>query len=84
MKHKDINPTYYASKTIEPIEVIESWGLGFNLGNAIKYMSRAGHKDSGRSDLIKAANYLYREATGRWLPEEVMAAKDFRLVTENE
>lgn len=64
---------HYAAATIEPIEVIEAWGLGFNLGNALKYIARAGHKDSRADDLLKAANYAYREATGRWLPKELLA-----------
>ncbi|MEM8971739.1 MAG: DUF3310 domain-containing protein [Pseudomonadota bacterium] len=69
---KDINPDHYTSTSIEPIEAIEAWGLGFNLGNAIKYIARAGRKGNRRSDLIKAANYAYREATGEWLPEELL------------
>lgn len=69
-KHKDINPDHYTHKNLEPIEVIETWELSFNLGNAIKYIARI--KDDRRSDLIKAANYCYREATGRWLPEDIM------------
>jgi hypothetical protein len=32
--------------------------LGFNLGNAIKYISRAGRKDNTLEDLKKAKFYL--------------------------
>lgn len=66
-----IDPVHYKQHKIEPIDVIEDWGLGFNDGNALKYIGR--HKFSGtkRKDLIKAANYLYREATGKWLPREL-------------
>lgn len=63
-----IDPPPYTAATIEPIDVIESWGLGFNCGNAIKYMARAGLKDDRERDLEKALNYLHRELTGRWLP----------------
>lgn len=66
-----IDPKYYTDRKIEPIDVIEAWDLGFNLGNALKYIGRAGHKGDMRDDLIKAANYCYRAATGRWLPKEV-------------
>lgn len=67
-----IDPKHYTATKVEPIDVIEAWGLGFNLGNAVKYISRAGRKDSERDDLIKAANYCFREATGRWLPKEIL------------
>jgi hypothetical protein len=41
--------------------VIEAWELGFNLGNVIKYISRAGKKGSRIDDLKKAQWYLTRE-----------------------
>lgn len=64
-----IDPPHYKATSIEPIEVIEAWGLGFNLGNAIKYIARANHKGAAKADLLKAANYCYREATGEWMPK---------------
>ncbi len=47
----------------EAIKVIEAWGFGFNLGNVIKYASRAGKKDPTKEieDLEKAAWYLNRQ-----------------------
>ena len=56
------HPDYYKRGGIEAIDAIEAWGLGFNLGNVVKYIARAGHKtkDSLR-DLRKAAWYLDRE-----------------------
>lgn len=50
----------------EPIDVIESWGLGFNLGNVIKYVARAGHKHSSTAteDLTKARWYINRALAG--------------------
>jgi hypothetical protein len=47
--------------------VIEVWELRFNLGNAVKYISRAGKKDAGKfvEDLRKAAWYLNREIARR-------------------
>ncbi len=37
-------PHYKPGDTYETIKVIEAWGLGFHLGNAVKYISRAGKK----------------------------------------
>lgn len=57
-------PSHYTSgKTIEPIRVIEDWGLDFNLGQVIRYISRAGLKDDLLQDLKKARAYLTREIT---------------------
>lgn len=56
-------PAHYNSGKLEAIEVIEDWNLGFNLGNTVKYISRAGKKDPAKhlEDLKKAAWYLARE-----------------------
>ena len=51
-------PNHYARLWPEPITVINAWKLGFNLGNAVKYIARAGHKDSLEQDLKKAIRYL--------------------------
>jgi len=44
----------------EAIKVIDAWGLGFSLGNTVKYISRAGKKDPTKEleDLKKAKFYL--------------------------
>ena len=63
MKTDDkINPDHYNNTSIEPIDVIEDWGLGFHLGNAIKYIKRAGQKgeESFEDDISKAVWYLQR------------------------
>ena len=56
------HPDHYGGKenTYEAIKVIDAWGLGFHLGNVIKYISRAGKKDPKTliQDLKKAAWYL--------------------------
>lgn len=52
-------PKHYAGLTPEPIDVIESWGLGYHEGNVIKYVSRWRAK-GGVEDLRKAAEYLRR------------------------
>jgi hypothetical protein len=56
------NPPHYTRLSPQPIDVIESWGLGFNEGQVLKYVARAGHKegiDHGE-DLKKARYYLER------------------------
>jgi len=59
------HPSHYggADNTYEAIKVIEAWGLGFCLGNTVKYISRAGKKDTDKvvQDLEKAKWYLERE-----------------------
>ena len=57
------HPEHYGGKDdpCEAIKVIEAWGLGFNLGNVVKYISRAGKKGSAIEDLKKAQFYLDRE-----------------------
>lgn len=56
------HPTYYGGDTTyETIKVIEAWGLGFRLGNAVKYISRAEKKANRLEDLKKARWYLDRE-----------------------
>lgn len=57
------HPAHYGgeSNPYEAIKVIEDWQLGFHLGNAVKYISRAGKKGDTLTDLKKAAWYLNRE-----------------------
>ena len=43
IKGNPINPTHYDRLSPEPKDVIRSWELNFNLGNAVKYVARAGH-----------------------------------------
>ena len=57
------HPAHYTFGNIEVIDFIEDKKLGFHLGNAVKYISRAGRKDPARTveDLRKAAWYLNRQ-----------------------
>lgn len=56
------NPSHYTEgRKYEPIKVIKDWNLNFNLGNTVKYISRAGRKDDIVQDLKKAAFYLNAE-----------------------
>ncbi len=61
--HDPVNkPSHYMSKNgIESIDVIESFDLNFNLGNAIKYILRSGKKWNKAEDLRKAIWYIERE-----------------------
>lgn len=54
-------PKHYNKGKFEAIDVIEDWKLNFNLGNTVKYISRAGHKDDIIQDLKKSLWYLQRE-----------------------
>lgn len=56
-----VQPSHY-DLSIVPIDVIESWGLGFCLGNCVKYISRSGKKEGETTldDLRKARWYLDR------------------------
>lgn len=57
------HPSHYTGSKIEAWDVIEDWGLGFNLGNVVKYLKRAGKKDPTKTieDLKKARCYLDRQ-----------------------
>jgi hypothetical protein len=57
------HPAHYggADNPYEVIKVIEAWGLGFCLGNTVKYIARADHKAHRLEDLRKARWYLDRE-----------------------
>ena len=54
-------PHYHAGSVYEAIRVIEAWGLGFHLGNAVKYICRANLKDNRLQNLQKARWYIDRE-----------------------
>ena len=57
------HPNHYNSGRIEVIDFIEDKELGFHLGNAVKYISRAGRKNPGKTveDLRKAVWYINRQ-----------------------
>lgn len=55
------HPPHYKHGGIETIDYIEAKNLNYNLGNVVKYISRADHKGSKEEDLRKAAWYLERE-----------------------
>jgi hypothetical protein len=60
------NPNHYKGKDnpYEAIKVIDAWKLGFSLGNAVKYIARAGAKGDKVEDLQKAIWYIQHEIDG--------------------
>lgn len=56
------HPAHYTYGSIEVIDVIEGLRLPYHLGNVVKYIARAGHKDPTKTteDLRKAVWYLNR------------------------
>jgi hypothetical protein len=54
------HPSHY-NNGIEAIEYIESHDFNFNLGNAIKYITRCEYKGNKKEDLKKSIWYLERE-----------------------
>ena len=56
------HPSHYTEgRKYEPKDVIRDWGLNFNLGSAVKYISRAGRKDDIIQDLKKAQQFIQFE-----------------------
>ena len=56
------HPSHYTDGGIETIDFIEAKKLPYHLGNAVKYISRAGKKDQNKTieDLQKAVWYIER------------------------
>lgn len=53
------HPSHYISgRNYEPKDVIRDWDLNFNLGSAVKYISRAGRKGDPIQDLRKARQFI--------------------------
>lgn len=55
------HPAHYKVGGIETIDFIEAKQLSYNLGNVVKYLTRADHKGNRKEDLLKAQWYLNRE-----------------------
>ena len=59
------SPPHYTKGGIETIDFIEAKGLGYRLGNVVKYITRAEEKGSALENLKKAEWYLKREIAKR-------------------
>jgi len=55
------HPAHYKVGGIETIDFIEAKQLNYNIGNVVKYVTRADHKGNRKEDLLKARWYLNRE-----------------------
>jgi len=88
MSNDQVNsPSHYSKgRTFEPIDVIEDWELSFHLGNAIKYIARAGRKDPAltRQDISKAIWYLERFSDQLMEAESQANDADQLLADKNE
>lgn len=51
-------PHYYVAGGLETRKIIKAFDLNWNLGNVVKYILRAGKKESRVRDLQKAMHYL--------------------------
>lgn len=63
MQNDPVNhPSHYCLGGIEVLDAIEAWELPYHLGNVVKYIARAGKKNSSTylQDLQKAQFYLNR------------------------
>ena len=69
-KHDPVNrPAHYIGRGgIEAADVIEAFGLGWHLGNAVKYILRAGKKGPALEDLRKARWQIDRAIARKVLP----------------
>ena len=61
MEFDNVKKPMHYNQGIEPIDIIESWGLNFSLGNAIKYILRSPYKGKQIEDLEKARWDVDRE-----------------------
>ena len=75
----DHGPEYYRRGSIQVWDFVRDKELNFHLGNVIKYVCRAGHKDDDLEDLSKAIHYLSNEIefrTSQRVPRSV-SSKEF-------
>ena len=72
----DQGPTYYKRGKTQVWDFIRDNDLSFHLGNAIKYIVRAGFKHDKEEDLRKAIHYLENEL------EHVQSTKSSAGVSE--
>lgn len=76
------HPPHYNRYSIECIEITEH--LSFCLGNAVKYIYRAGEKGDAVEDFKKAVWYLNRaELNGEDFSKFPQAAKNLRILLQD-
>ena len=86
-------PSYYQRGSIDVWDFIRQQELNFHLGNAIKYICRAGYKNSKIEDLEKAIHYLQNELhheenllikSGEGIPIQIRDRKFTNLTLEEQ
>jgi hypothetical protein len=55
------HPKHYTFGSVEVIDAIEAWDLGYHIFNAVKYLARHKHKGKPLEDLEKAKWYIERK-----------------------
>ena len=55
---RQVGGDHYKTAKIQPIEVIRDWELGFECGNALKYIARHLKKGEPKKDIQKSIHYL--------------------------
>lgn len=76
------SPEHYTRGSIEVWDFVRDQNLNYFLGNAIKYICRAGYKDSKSEDLKKAIHYLENELIHTAESDGPSRAVPFRLLAE--
>ena len=79
----DQGPSYYRRGPIDVWDFVRQQELGFHLGNVIKYVCRAGHKDNDIEDLAKAIHYLSNEIEFR-TSQRVQSSIQRKKLTESQ
>lgn len=72
------HPSHYTTGKIEVVDFIEDQKLDWHLGNALKYIARAGKKDANKEaeDLKKAVWYIERKIARLETPKEKPEVKN--------
>jgi len=76
------SPSHYTRGSIEVWDFIRDQDLNYHLGNAVKYICRAGYKDSKVDDLKKAIHYLENELLHTHEPDGSSGTVPLRLLTD--
>ena len=84
------SPSHYTRGSIEVWDFIRDQELSYHLGNAVKYICRAGHKPiDGQSlqdayivDLKKAIEYLENELLHSHKPDGASGRVPFRVLSD--
>ena len=76
------HPSHYGGEDnpYEAIKVIEAWELDFNLGNCLKYISRAGKKLDGT--LSAAEKKLEDLKKAAWYAQEAVRQQERKMIYE--